>query len=230
MPLRAARPHRLGAQKPLPAASPHRFKAAVFKSRCKLPACTALKQPVLGSRSGGQKPLRAARPHSQHRLEAAVVLKGCCGLPARTAWKQLWCSSRCGLPARTAWKQLWCSRPLHAPLGSSSAAQRRMRAASLHRLEAALVLGSSFGAQRGCQPTKRPAEEAQYFMGTMLLAGQGRCCAGRESQTSIYCPLRDSGTKKLYLMVSHIAGVGSETAFTDEGFEIGSTRRAKISK
>ena len=171
-----------GAQKP------HCLQAAlVLKNRCGLPACTAWKQlwcsnaataarlkSSFGAQNAAahcleaafQRQLRAASPHC---LEAAFVLKGRCGLPARTAWKQLWCSKaaagcqaaplrtaceqlwcskaaagchareaalvlkgRCGLPARTAWKQVF--RP-----------QRPLRAASPHHLEAALVL-------KGCQP------------------------------------------------------------------------------
>ena len=145
---------------PLRAASPHRLQAAlVLKGRCRrLPARTAWKQlwcskaaagcqpAPLGSSFGAQRPLRAASPH---RLEAALVLKGRCELPARTAWKQLWCSKPCGLPARTAWKQLWCSKAAAgcqpAPLASSFGAQRPLRAASPHRLEAALVLKGRCG-------------------------------------------------------------------------------------
>ena len=43
----------------------------------------AARNAVLGTSFGAQRPLRAASP---------LVLKGYCGLPARAAWKQLWCS------------------------------------------------------------------------------------------------------------------------------------------
>ena len=196
----------LWCSKPLRAASPHRLEAAlVLKGRCgchskaaagcRLPARTPCKQlwcskaaagcqpprSFLGS-FGAQRPLRAASPH---HLEAALVLNGRCGLPARTACRSSFGAQncRCGLPARTAWKQLsrcWAAgcqpAPLGSsfgaaktaspPLGSSFGAQKLLRAASPHRLEAALVLNSHCGlparsawkqlwcskAAAGCQP------------------------------------------------------------------------------
>ena len=146
------------------------------------PTCTAWKQvwcsnpaagcqpALLASSFGAQIPLRAASPH---RLEAALVLKCRCELPAGTVWKQLWCSHclevglraaiahgleaalvlkcRGGLPARTAWKQVWCSSAAAgcqpAPVRSGYA-QMPLRAASSHRLQAPK---SSFGAQKPLQ-------------------------------------------------------------------------------
>ena len=157
--------------------------ALVLKGRCGLPALwcskvTADCQPApLGSSFGAQRPLRAASPH---RFQAALVLNSHCGLPARAAWKQLWCSKAAAgcQPALlcTAWKQLWCSNavagcqpaplrsfgaqsPLRAasprsktaagwqpaPLAGNSGAQKPLRAASPHSLEAALVLKSRCG-------------------------------------------------------------------------------------
>ena len=77
-----------GAQRPLRAASPHRFGAQEAPSKA-----TAGCQPAP---LGAGKPLRDA---SLHRLEAALVIErrlrssfvaqGRCRRPARTAWKQL---------------------------------------------------------------------------------------------------------------------------------------------
>ena len=161
-----------GAQKLLRTASPHRLEAAfVLKDRGLL-ARTAWKQlwcskaaagcqlapfgsSFLGS-FGAQRPLQAAA--SPHCLQATLVLQSRCGLPARTACKQPWCSkaTACRLPwcskaaagcqpapLRTAWKQLWCSKAAAncqpALLGSSFGAQT-LRATAAR-------LGSSFGAQ-----------------------------------------------------------------------------------
>ena len=127
-----------GAQRPLRAASPH---------------CSAL----LGS-SFGALTLRAASPHrsalfgSSSAWEAALVLKGR-RLEAALVLKRRCCSK--WLPARTAWKHLWCSKATAgcqpAPLGNTFGAQRPLRAASPQ------FLGDSFGAQTvlivaGCQP------------------------------------------------------------------------------
>ena len=117
-----------GAQMPLRAASSHRLQAPK-------------------SSFGAQKLLQAA---CRHRLEAALVLKCRCGLPARTAWKQLLvlichCNLRVrsGLPARAAWKQLWCSNAAAdcqtVPCGSSFCAHLPLRAASPHRFEAGML-------------------------------------------------------------------------------------------
>ena len=102
----------------------------MLKGRCGLPARTAL-----------------------HCLEAALVLKRRCGLPARTApyclEAALVLKVRCGLPARTACKKLRCSKTAAgwqpAPLAGNSGAQKPLRTASLHRLEAALVLKRRYG-------------------------------------------------------------------------------------
>ena len=109
----------------------------------------------LASSFGAQRPLRAA---SLHRLQvtrcrlparAALVLKGRCGLPARTAGKQLWCSKAAGscqpAPLGSSWVAQTPLRAASAPLGSSFGAKRPLRAASPHRLEAALVLNSHCG-------------------------------------------------------------------------------------
>ena len=79
-------------------------------------------------------------------VPAALVLKCRCGLPACTAWKQLWCSNganphrldRCGQPARTAYRlQAWCSSAIAG-----------CQAASLHWfLEGQRLLQSSSGWQ-----------------------------------------------------------------------------------
>ena len=69
---------------------------------------------------------------SPHRWEVALMLKGRCALPARTAWKQLWCSRAAA----------GCQP---APHRSSFGAHKQMQAASLHCLEAALVLKGRCG-------------------------------------------------------------------------------------
>ena len=155
-----------GAQRPLRAASPHRFQAAlVLNSHCGLPARAAWKQLWCSKAAVGCQPALLCTAWKQ--LWCSNALAGCQPAPLRTVWKQLWCSksaagcqpaplarsfgaqkllragsphrlqvtlvlkSRCGLPARTAWKQLWCSKAV--------------RTASLHRLEAALVLKRRYG-------------------------------------------------------------------------------------
>ena len=109
----------------------------------------------------------AAQAASPHRLEAALVLKGRCGLPARRIEAALVLTSRCKLQACTAWKQLWFSKAVAgcqpAPLRGSFfgaqgcyglpartawkqfGAQNPLQAASPHR---SALLGSSFGAQK----------------------------------------------------------------------------------
>ena len=175
---------------------PHRL---VLKGRCGLPAYTAWKQlwyskaaanshrsaplgssfgaerPPLGSSLGAQTPLLLKMAASPHCLEAPLVLKGDCGLPARTAWKHLWCSKAAAgaspqflgdsFGAQTVLIVAGCQP---APLGSSCGsravaeaafgAQRPLKAASPHRLEATLVLQGRCGLQpekrtaAGCQP------------------------------------------------------------------------------
>ena len=104
-PLPAASPpleSRFGAQRPLQAASPHRSALLGGSFGAQRPAAGCQPAP-LGSSFGAQRPLQAASPH---RLEAALVLKRRCGLPARTAPHRLEAAlvlkGRCGLPARTA--------------------------------------------------------------------------------------------------------------------------------
>ena len=116
--------------------APHCLEAAlVLKGRCVLPARTACKQ-LLSSkplRAGtawkqlssfrAQGPLQAAA--SPHRLEAALVLKRRCGLPARTAAHGLEASlvfkRRCGpAPLRSALKQVWCSNAAAGPRRSAA--------------------------------------------------------------------------------------------------------------
>ena len=132
----------------------------MLKDSCGLPARTALKQffrqlwcskaaaggcqpaPLAGN-SGAQKPLRAA--------SRTLLLKDCCGLPARTAWKQLaHCleaalvfKDSCGLPVRTALKQLWCCTS-EAALVLKGRCGLPARTAP-HQLEAALVLKGRCG-------------------------------------------------------------------------------------
>ena len=136
---------------------------------------------LLGSSFGAQRPLRAAATHC---LEAALVLKRRCGLPARTAGcyslhleaallLKGGCQSKAAAgcqpaPLRTAWKQLSGSNAAAgcqpAPLASSFGAQRLLWAASLHRLEAALVL-KGFSVELSCGPTR--------LEGALVL--KGRC-------------------------------------------------------
>ena len=103
----------------------------------------------LGSSFGAHLPLQAASPQC---LEAAWCLNAAagsqpalrgnsfcgCRLPARTAWKQPWCSSAaaCYQPAALANAMPLQAVSLHCLFG----AQMLLRAASPHRLEAALVL------------------------------------------------------------------------------------------
>ena len=127
----------------------------MLKCRCGLPAPTAWKQlwcsngasccqpAPLGSSFGAQMPLRAASPHV---LEAALVLKCRCGLPARTAWKQLWCSNAAaGCQPALLGDSIGAQMPLRAAsqrarLRSSFGAQMPLRAASPHRLDVAFVV------------------------------------------------------------------------------------------
>ena len=168
-----------GAEMPLRAESPHRLGSS-FESSNAAAGCQPAR---LGSSFGAQMPLRAEIPlergicgqmplwaestllgssfraqmpllaASTHRLAATLVLKWRCGLPARTAWKQLWCSS--------------AAAGCHpAPLGNSIGAQMPLRAASPHGFKAAFVVKCHWGlrartawkqlwcsnAAAGCQP------------------------------------------------------------------------------
>ena len=181
------------AQKPLRAATPHRSALLGDSSaacRCGLPARIALLgdsfgkgrcahrleaalvgcQPApLGSSFGAQKPLRAASPHKArgppHCLEAALVLKGRRALPARTAWKQLWCSKAAAgcqpAPLKSSSKAAaGCQpSPLRTPWRQLFGAQ------SPHRLEAALVL-------KGC--CGLPGRTAPHCLEAALVL-KGRC-------------------------------------------------------
>ena len=159
-----ASPHRCTASKqlwcsmPLRAASLHRCTA--WKQLWCSNATAGCQSAQLGSSFGAQMPLRAASSHRlqapkssfgaqkplqaacRHRLEAALVLKCRCGLPARTAWKQLLVLiCHCGLRVRTAWKRLWWSNAAvgcqPALLGSSFGAQMPLRAVRPYHVEAA---------------------------------------------------------------------------------------------
>ena len=170
LPARAS-PHRLeaafGAQKPLRAASLHRLEAALVLKKAAavcsaagcllapLEAALVLKTPLRTATLQAASPHRCVllgssfgvqRQPSPHRFEAALVLK-----------------SRCGLPARTAWKQLWCSKAAadcqHALFGSSFSAQKPLRAASPHR---SAPIGSSFGAQTPLQAPSPHRLEAVF--------------------------------------------------------------------
>ena len=119
----------------------------VQKIRCGPPACTAWKKlgcsigaavcQQRGSSFAAQMPLRGL-PRCLHggRLPARTTMRGSsfgANAAARAA----------RLPARAAWKQLWCSNAAAgrqpAPRGSSSGASMPMLAASPHRVGAALA-------------------------------------------------------------------------------------------
>ena len=105
--------------------------ASNFGAQRPLPGC----QPApLEGIFGVQRPLEAASPH----WEAALVLKGRCGLPARLKTDLVFLR-RCGLLARTAWQQLWCSKLAAgcqpARLENNFGVLTPLRAASPHRLQ-----------------------------------------------------------------------------------------------